>query len=454
MDENQLQTKIETMLKDTVKGLASKEELRKEVSETVTKIFEEQEAKSKEQLEAANKKVEETETTVTDLVSQVKLLRRTRMSSIKDEDGNYSGIWPSRSMAKNFGLYVMSDILGNPQAKKAFEATGIERRMMVGDKVVEGKALDSSDPAAGAALAPSEFIPYLTELIEAYSAYRQVAQEHPLGAGDSSIPALTSDITVYCPAASVSATEGTLGFKSLGLNPQEWVAYAAINRDLDEDAAIPVGEVVGRSLARAFGNKEDACGFVGDGSSTYFNIIGARAALRAVHATVTSVKGLHVQDTPGVWSAIDLQDLLAVAGLLPEYAEIDMGNEVNWVCSKMFYMTVMLNAALNAGGAYANEVTRPDYLVKPIFLGRSVKFGGGMPKVIEAADHCPALYGNFKLGAALGDRRKFTIEQSREVRFLQRQTVIMGTERIAINNHGVGDTTNAGPIVGLWADIA
>jgi len=451
MDENQLQSKIETMLKDTVKGLATKEELRKEIAETSAKYFQEQQAESKTQLEAANKKLKETETAVSDLVSQVKLLRSTRMSSIKDSDGNYNGVWGSMQAAKNFGLFVMSDILGIPEAKKAFDATGIERRMMVGNEI---KAIGSSDFTAGAALAPSEFIPRLVSLIEAYSAYRQIAQEQPLGAGDASIPVQTSDIIVYCPAAGVAATEGSLKFKSLGLNPQEWVAYAAVNRDLDEDAAIPVGEIVARSLARAFGNKEDSCGFVGDGTAAYFNVIGARAALRAVDATVTNVKGLKVQDTPGAWSAIDLQDLLAVAGLLPIYADVDLGNEVVWVCSKAFYLTVMLNAAFTAGGSFAAEILRPDFLTKPIFLGQPVKFGGGMPKVKESADHCPLLYGNFKLGAALGDRRKLTIETSREVRFLQRQVCIMGTERIAINNHGVGDTTNAGPIVGLWADIA
>jgi len=454
MEETALQQKIETMLKDTVKGLATKEELRKEVSETVTTVFEEQQAESQKQLETANEKLEETETTVKDLIEQVKYLRKTRMAPIKDASGHYSGVWGSLEEAKNFGLYIMSDVLGIPEAKKAFEATGIERRRMIDGQIIEGKAISSSDLTAGAALAPSDFIPRLVILIEAYSAYRQVAQEQPLGAGDSSIPAQTSDITVYCPAAGVAATEGSLGFTSLGLNPQEWVAYAAVNRDLDEDAAIPVGEVIGRSLARAFGNKEDACGFVGDGTKAYFNVIGARAALRAVDSTVTNVAGLHVQDTAGAWSSIDLQDILAVAGLLPEYAEVDMGDEVNWVTSKMFYMTVMLNAALTAGGAYAAEVTRPDFLTKPTILGRRVRFGGGMPKAKESADHCPLLYGNFKLGSALGDRRKITIEMSTEARFLQRQTVIMGSERIAINNHGVGDTTNAGPIVGLWSDIA
>lgn len=445
-----LEQRITKMMTDTCKGLATKDELHKAVKETTSEYLAERDADKDKAFQEAQEEAAQLQLTVKDMVEQIKFLRRTRYESIKAPDGSYSGIWPTLDMAKNFGLFVMSDIMRIPEAKKAFDATGIERRMIVGDKIV--KALSSDDLTAGAVLAPSDFIPQLITLIEAFSTYRQLAQEMPLGSSDQSIPVQTSDVTVYCPAAGVSATEGNLGFKSLGLNPLEWVAYAAINRNLDEDAAIPVGEVVGRSLARAFGNQEDSCGFVGDGTSTYFNILGARAALRAVDATITNCKGLKVQDTAGAWSSIDLQDFLAVAGLLPQYAEFD--SEIAWISSKAFYLTVMLNAALSAGGSFAAEILRPDYLVNPVFLGRKVKFGGGMPTAKEAADHCPALYGNWKMGAALGDRRKMTIEQSKEVKFLERQIVIMGTERIAINNHGIGNTTNAGPLVGLWADIA
>jgi len=443
---------IEKALDDINNNMATKSE----VAELIKSEMEKDEAESKalaEGNEKALKKAQDDlaaqQTTVKDLAEQVKYLRATRYESIKGPDGDYRGVWPNAETAKNFGLWVMADVLGSEDARKQCDAVGITRRAIIGNEV---KALDAGEIAAGAALAPSGFIPRLIELIESYSAYRQLAQEYPLGAGDNSVPVQTSDPTVYCPGAGVAPTAGDIGFKNVGLNPLEWASYVAVNRDLDEDTAISLGELVGRSLARAFGNKEDNCGFIGDGTSIYFNIHGARAALRAVDATVGNVKGLHVQDTAGAWSSIDLQDLLAVAGLLPDYAEI--GNDIAWVCSKAFYMTVMINAALTAGGAYAAEVTRPDYLKNPTYLGRPVKFGGGMPKVKAAADHCPLLYGNWKLGAALGDRRKLTVEQSTEVKFLERQRVIMGTERISINNHGVGDTTSAGPICGLWADIS
>jgi len=446
----EVEEKMTGVINDRFKNLATNDEVKQVVADVCKEFIDERQADQQKALDEAAEEAKKLQLTVEDLAKQVKFLRANRFDAIKDADGNYRGVWGSAETAKAFGLFVMSDILGNADATKQLEALGIERRMIVDGQIV--KAVASETVAGGAALLPSGFIPRLISLIEQFSAYRQLAQEYPLGAGDNSVPVQTGDPTVYCPGAGTAPTEGAIGFKNIGLNPLEWVSYVAINRDVDEDAAIALGELVGRSLARAFGNKEDQCGFVGDGTSTYFNIMGARAALRAVDSTVGNVAGLHVQDTAGAWSAIDLQDLLAVAGLLPQYAEI--GNEVAWVCNKAFYLTVMVNAALGAGGAFANEVMRPDYLAEPTYLGRPVKFGGGMPATKPAADHCPLLYGNWKLGAALGDRRKLTIEQSTEVKFLERQRVILGSERISINNHGVGDTSDAGPLVGLWADIS
>jgi len=453
MNEAELVTKFQTMMDDTLKGLATKEELKKEVKETSAAYIAEHDADQTKALEEVRSENQKLQLSLRELTDKLALLRADRFSAIKDSDGNYRGIWGSAELARTLGLWVMSDILKIPAAQKSFDTLGIERRFITGTGEIV-KAVESSDITEGASLAPSVVIPRLITLIETYSAYRQLAQEYPLGANDNSIPVQTGDPAVYCPGAGSAPTASDLSFAPKSLVPLEWAAYTLVNRDVDEDSAIPLGELVGRSLARAFGNKEDNCGFVGDGTSTYFNIIGAGAALRAVDGTIGNCKGLKVQDTPGAWDSIDIQDLLAVAGILPDYAEIEAGDEIAWVCSKAFYLTVIMNAAITLGGANAAEVTQPTFLTKPTFLGRPVKFGGGMPKTKPAADHCPLLYGNWKLGAALGDRRKFTVEISNEVKFLERQKAIMGTERIAINNFGVGDTTNAGPLVGFWADIA
>ena len=454
MPEPTIERKIETMLKDTVKGLASKTELTACVQEEVKKFLDAQE---NPELAEAQKALKELQDAHNDLNAQIKRMRRTRFAEIKTPDGMYNGVWGSLEMAKCFGLYVLSDIAGHPSARKAFDELGIERKMILNDTkgtivtLESGKAL-SDEVGSGTALVPTEFIPNLIVLIEAYSQFRQWAQEWPMSSETSIAPAQTSDVTVYCPGAGVTVTASAPGFRNIGMNAQKWMTLTAIDSELTEDAAIAVGEVVGRSIARAMGIQEDKCGFVGDGTSTYFGIQGARAKLRAVDATVTNVKGLKVQGTAGAWFSIVLSDITGTAGLLP--SSFNVGGEVAWICNQQFYYTVMIPLALAAGGTNANEIINTAYGRNPMYMGYPVRYTGAMPSAKEASDHCPLLFGNGKLGAYLGDRRALAIDQSKEAYFSTDQTGIRGTERVAINPHGVGDTTAAGPIVGLWADIA
>lgn len=444
MEISEFEIKIQKMLQDTVKGLATKEELKTAINEEVAKKMAED-----EHIKETQTAVEELRAANDNLVRQVKQLVRTRLAAIKAPDGMYNGVWGSLETAKNFGLFVLAEIGNNQQAKEQLDALGIERKYILGDKT---KAMGEDVLTTGGALVPTEFIPNLIVLMESYGVFRRNAQEWPMSSDSSVAPELTSDVTVYCPGAGGAITPSDLAFRNVGLQAQKWATLTAIDSELTEDAAIAVGEVVGRSIARAFAKKEDQCGFIGDGTSTYFNRLGARHVLREVDATVTNVAGLHVQGTPGVWSAITLGDLLAVAGILPDFA--DDGIDAKWYCNKNFYLTVMLNAAMAAGGATANEVIMTGYTPKPYFLGRPVEFTSVMPRVKAAVDHCPAILGNLRLGTYLGDRRALTIAQSKEVYFATDQLGIRATERIAPTVFGVGDTTDPGPIVGLWADIA
>ena len=54
-----------------------------------------------------------------------------------------------------------------------------------------------------------------------------------------------------------------------------------------------------------------------------------------------------------------------------------------------------------------------------------------------------------KLGAYLGERRAVEIARSEDALFQKDQVAIRGTERIDINAHGVGSTTEPGSIVAL-----
>lgn len=82
------------------------------------------------------------------------------------------------------------------------------------------------------------------------------------------------------------------------------------------------------------------------------------------------------------------------------------------------------------------------------YLGYPVTFVSAMPSV-EANSQICAILGDLQLGAYLGERKGLEIAKSSEAYFKNDQLGVRGRERVAITVFGVGDTSEAGPIVGL-----
>jgi HK97 family phage major capsid protein len=83
------------------------------------------------------------------------------------------------------------------------------------------------------------------------------------------------------------------------------------------------------------------------------------------------------------------------------------------------------------------------------FLGYPVEYTRAMPKA-EANSQICAILGDLQQGVIIGERKTLSIARSEHVHFATDEIAIRGLERIAIvANHGVGDTTDEGPICGL-----
>lgn len=455
MEFAEFETKIKTMLQDTAKGMATKEELKTAVADAVREQLAESEAKLKA-VDEMQGRIGTLQQSNDDLLKQIKALMSARFAPIRTPDGSYNGVWGTLQMAKNFGLFILAELGKNKEAKQQFESLGIERRYITQDNKIV-KAMTGSEIGTAAALIPTEFIPNLIVLLEKYGVFRRNAQEWPMGSDTSVAAAQTADVVVYAPGAGVQPTESEPGFRNIGLNARKMMTLTAIDSEVSEDLAISVGEVIGRSIARAFAKAEDKCGFIGDGSSTYFNFTGATQAILGVDSTTTNIMALHIQGTAGAWSAIVAADLLALIGMILD--EADDGIDCKWYCHRNFYYSVMISIALGLGGATANEIVLTGYTPQPRFLARPVEFTNVLPRTKPAADHIPLLFGNLRLATLLGDRRALQINSSKEAYFKTDQLGIRGTERIAINVHGVGtakDATNPQPgaIVALLGDIA
>ncbi len=433
-------TKIEVALEDIKKNMATKSEVVELIDAEVAKDKEESQAKLKDIEDNTRSAVEELKAANDDLLKKIKLIQSNRFAAIRTPSGLYNGMWGDLETAKNAGLFIMASVFKNKKAAEQLDAKGIELEMFTEDKE---KAMGEDVGSTGGILVPTELLPILILLIEKYGVFRRNALEYPMGSDSAVAPKLSSGLTVYCPGAGVSPTASDLAFQPVGLNAKKWITLTALDTELNEDAAIAIGELIGYMIGQAFARKEDEVGFLGDGTSTYFGHLGIAGALRAVDATIGNIKSLVVA-AGNAYSEITLANFDTVVGTLPDSAD---DGDAKWYCSRLFHLTVMVRLALAAGGVNATEIITGRGVREKSYLGYPVEYCC-LPKA-EANDQIPALLANLKRGAYLGDRRKLTIDRSTEAYFATDQIGIRGTERVAPAIHGVGDTTDAGPIVGL-----
>ena len=333
----------------------------------------------------------------------------------------------SRNTAEFFGRLTLA-MLGSSK----------DREWLIGNGA---KAISGENDTAGGFLAPITMRDDMIVLQEKHGVCRANTLVWPLSSDFEVVPKQTGELSVYCPGAGTAPTESDPTFGQVGIQAHEWLTYTLVNRNISEDAVVAVGQIVANSIARAFAKKEDNCAFNGDGTATYFNIQGLRAALVAVDGTIANIAGLIV-GAGNAYSELTLANFESVAGILPEYAD----EGAAWYCSRVFYWTVMARVALAAGGANATEVQM--FPREHQFLGYPVRFTQVMPTA-EANDQVCCLFGDLGLASKLGDRRTLEVATSEHVKFAEGQIAIRGAQRVGITVHDVGDTSDAGPVVGL-----
>jgi HK97 family phage major capsid protein len=201
-------------------------------------------------------------------------------------------------------------------------------------------------------------------------------------------------------------------------------------------------------MAYGFAKKEDECGFVGDGTQTYHNIVGVTRALTALSGTIANIAGLVVA-AGNLFSEFTLADHESVVARLPQYADT---MNAAWYCHRTYYFETMMRLALAAGGTTAAEVISGTREFR--FLGYPVRITQTMPKT-DANSQVACLLGDLRMAAALGDRRENRIAMSEHSDFANDLLAVRGTTRLDINVHDVGNASataadrEAGPMVGL-----
>lgn len=349
----------------------------------------------------------------------------------------YRGIFPDRKTAHLFGSCVLA-VAGNQKAATHIADIGLSV-----------KALNEGVGSTGQNLVAEVFTPSVISLFDKYGIFPRVARNIPMSSDSQSWPVMSADATAYFPGESgtITASDITLGAAKLVTN--KLAALQVISSELGEDAQIAVGELVAESHARQFSKKIDQCGFIGTGTSTYGGIRGITQRLIDL-GTIANTQGLVVA-SGNTFAEFVIGDFEKMVGTLPDFAE---GPGARWYMHKYFYFTVPYTLAMALGGVTATEAITGAIAGQVKFLGYPVEFVSIMPKA-DSNSQVAALLGDVAQAAFYGNRRSFTLEQSRDAYFTTDQIGIRSTQRFAINVHSVGNNTataaskQAGPVIGL-----
>ena len=309
---------------------------------------------------------------------------------------------------------------------------------------IEVKAHTEGVNSAGGFLVPDEFETELISLRERFGVFRREARVRPMSSDTLRVPRRSATLSASFVGEATAGTESTQTFESVLLVAKKAMVLTTVSNELNEDAFVNLADDVAGEIAYAFAKKEDECGFIGTGTSTYGGIRGVVDIIENGTAAVQ----YYDSALSSSFADLSLDNIGAFMGLLPAYADTP---NAKFYMHKAVWHGAFEAALTSAGGTSAREI-KEGYAGQPTLFGYPVVFTQVM-RSSYTADKIVALFGDLTLAASFGDRRQTTIQISDSAlnAFEQDELAIRGTERFDINVHDAGDSSTTGPIVGLLA---
>jgi HK97 family phage major capsid protein len=405
------------------------------VKQIVAEVLKAQKAEPVERTRLISPKEEPTKFTIP---AEVK-----RFGALKNfERKEVNGFSPDER-AYRFGMWALA-AMGRQKAQQFCRDQGIW--------LVESEQKTSQSEGTnttGGYLVPEEFGTDLIDLREKYGVVRRLFKNRPMTSDTRTDPRRVTGLTAYFVAESGAGTESNKTWDNVRLTAKDLMILARMTNQLSEDSVISIGDDLAGEISYGFTLKEDQCGFLGDASSTYGGITGITTKLTTINGVDDG--GGVVLASGNLMSEFTLGDFNRTVGRIPQYA--DTGNAC-WVFHRSAYCSTAQRLEAAAGGVTSMDVRSGNRAPRPLFLGYPVEFSQVLPAT-DANSQIVALFGDFTLAASFGDRRQDSIAFSDsatiggESVFERNQIAVRGTERFDINVHDVGDSTNAGPVVGL-----
>lgn len=317
------------------------------------------------------------------------------------------------------------------------------------ERGIQTKAHLETVNSQGGFLVPEEFSNTLISLREQYGVLRRNAKIEPMTSDTKRIPKRSATLSASFVGEATAGSETTQTFQQVNLVAKKLMVLTTISNELNEDSLINLGDSVAGEVAYAFAKKEDECGFLGDGSSTYGGIVGLIHGINNVSSNASIYTCPANKDEPG---DIVLSDINKLMAKLPAYADTP---RTKFYMHKSIFHFVAEALTAAGGGNTRRELLGEKFI--PSLFGYPVEFTQVMPSSSTADGdsatplNYPMLFGDLALATCFGDRRSNTLSFSDSAlnAFEQDEIVVRGTERFDFNFHAPGTSSEAGAVVAM-----
>lgn len=333
------------------------------------------------------------------------------------------------------GMWGRAFIFNDSTALRWCREHGVEVSALGADGVSK-RTLTGLAPGQNVVV-PDELVLPIIDLREQYGLARRLCRVHPMASDTATVPRQGTGATAYFVGRESAPTASDPSIDNITLQAKNVAAETRISNDFADDSVINLADWIATEHARAFAIKEDGCLINGDGTSTYGGIVGLRTAILSLAGAVDAASG---HDT---FAEIDASDLRTVMAKLPDFPGI---NPI-WLTSKVGQNALFGRLTDAAGGNTKRDLAArmPDQ-----WAGYDIVTNPAMPKVLtDLSDVVMVFFGDLRMGVIFGDRRGMTLMTDPYSLSSYQQVKIISSERFDINCHGVGDSSNAGPIVAL-----
>ncbi len=351
--------------------------------------------------------------------------------SIETGRAGKSRVFENNEMAYKAGRFYQAALGNNDEAKAWCENNGIKFKTLQSN--IEG--------GAGLFVLP-EIETAIIRLVQEYGIIRKYARVIKTTSATHVMFKRVSGNTMYFISEMGTPTSTDAAWLPITMTPKIAGVLTKYSLILDADAAVNIGDTITEEIALAIAIGEDACAFVGDGTSTYGGIIGIAAKFQQVleagggtwttDADVAKLAGAVVA-AGNTFAEVTLQNFIDTKNKIARFPNI----KPVWFIHDAAAAATMERLMYALSG---NAIPNPVEGVPAKFLGYPIQYVNSMP-FADADSQVIALFGDLNLGSCWCDRQGLEIATNTqsETNFLTRTAQVLATERFDYVVHSVGN---------------